>query len=174
MKSLTTKQKFLREMKCSFIGHKLKSSFHKRSNFDVMRDLEYEELPYELRQSGNPYYIHSQEWVSKCKCCRKRFKYYPLFIRQQLWRGIKYSILEIRNHFKYSIKISFIENVPLSLMKKMRIQLYKKLELIGCMISEFIIYQDWMYESVWDLLMSISFKMRNLLYDLDEKEIIIS
>ena len=60
-------QMALREIYCYFFGHNWKSSRHRnRISFDTPHD----DLPYRLKQSGNPYWEYSSGWHYKCRRCR--------------------------------------------------------------------------------------------------------
>ena len=59
----------LLEIYCYFFGHKWKSSRH-RNEIDF--DTPDEDVPYALRQSGNPYWEYSAGWKYKCRRCRRQ------------------------------------------------------------------------------------------------------
>ena len=57
----------LLEIYCYFFGHKWKSSRHRN---EVDFDTPDKDVPYALRQSGNPYWVSSAGWRYKCRRCR--------------------------------------------------------------------------------------------------------
>lgn len=67
----------LLEIYCYFFGHNWKSSWH-RNEVAIAWQLTSkqagtpdEDLPYALRQSGNPYWEYSVGWKYKCRRCRR-------------------------------------------------------------------------------------------------------
>ena len=57
----------LLEIYCYFFGHTWKSSRHRN---EIEFGTPDEDVPYALRQSGNPYWEHSAGWRYKCRRCR--------------------------------------------------------------------------------------------------------
>lgn len=56
------------EIYCYFLGHNWKSSSHRN---EIVIGTPDEEVPYALRQSGNPYWEYSAGWKYKCRRCRR-------------------------------------------------------------------------------------------------------
>ena len=138
---LTTYQHLLRQIKCSIVGHDWKSSWRKRPDFEWAME-HYDELPYARKRcDGNPYWEYSKRWHFKCKRCRKTTKEFcPMFIRQQLFRGIRSAYI---TYFKY-----WPENK--SDLTPSELPHYQKLRFFHA-VNDFVIYQDWVWPSLQNM-----------------------
>lgn len=59
-----------RETTCFFFGHRWKSSWRPRPDFEALAALEPHELTYEQRKSGNHLWHFAAWWRYKCTRCR--------------------------------------------------------------------------------------------------------
>ena len=76
-----------REMLCTLLTHRTKSSWHRRADYAwaVTQD----DLPYGRWNSSNPYYEYSETWEYRCRRCRREWRHtQPQALRTQLFWGV--------------------------------------------------------------------------------------
>ena len=137
----------LREMWCSVVGHKWKSSWRHRSNYAELSKFSHEEekekVPYSQRHSGNLYYEYSAGWQYKCRRCRKYSGRYDLpleFIRHQLWNGIRQSWRKFKM-FKSSYKDTQLDTGRHGVFFILTMMFIHFIGILGT----FMMYQNWMW-----------------------------
>ena len=90
----------LLEIYCYFFGHNWKTSWRRNGIVVGTPD---EDMPYALRQSGNPYWEYSKGWRYKCRRCRRQTRdgaFNPWY-KNYYW-AIKCSIRSCFSAIKYS------------------------------------------------------------------------
>jgi len=98
-----------REMVCWTIGHKWKSSWRRRDDYeDRMKRSEDNKLTYREECEGNSYFWNSVSWSNKCKRCRittRDESWQPFYVH--LWWAVKSSLSDIKwdwHYYRYDSK----------------------------------------------------------------------
>lgn len=94
-----------RELICFFLGHNWKSSWRKRSDYNIIRSLSIKEydkqISYSRRQSGNSMFEFSEGWKNKCKRCRERtrneFQWFPWW--KDLYNAIRNGVHAVETNY---------------------------------------------------------------------------
>lgn len=119
-----------REIACTVLTHRWKSSWHKRADYDWAAE-NYKELPYGRRNSGNGLYEYSETWSYKCRRCRKSLRVErPQELRLQLYWGFRSAIRMFSIMFR-------MYPVPKSLLLAP-----------VALLSDFFIHQEWMWPTI--------------------------
>lgn len=59
-----------RELVCFILGHNWVSSWGRRTDYNTLAEMEYTDIPYAQRKTGNAYYAFRAWWRHKCTRCR--------------------------------------------------------------------------------------------------------
>lgn len=137
------------------MGHNWKSSSRKRSDFEWSIN-HYDELSYVRKHcEGNPHYEYSRSWHYRCRCCRKQTReWWPLFIRQQLFNGLRSSW---DHYHKFWPEIAKPDLTPEELKYYSRLRFFNSL-------SQFFIHQDWMWPALVDAALDLESRVTEKVY----------